>query len=266
YFGVHYFLALLYKLFHPSVKIFITLHGTDIHIFKYRKLLLGILGLYDYLICVSHFQSQMLKKSYGVDADLILCAGIDQRIFKPLEGVKKEIDFIFVGSFYKIKGVDIFIEALRQVDSKYKVCFVGRGDYDQEVLALKNNTQHDVLWVKSLTQIELVEYYNRSRFLVLPSRGDSFGLVVTESLFSGTPCIVSGDTGTKEQVVDGWNGFILEENQAGLLSKKMEIVHHLSGEEYTEMAQNALNSNKEYSLDFVCKQLNEAYLKMAGGL
>jgi glycosyltransferase involved in cell wall biosynthesis len=56
---------------------------------------------------------------------------------------------------------------------------------------------------------------------VLPSRNDSFGMVVPEALACGLPVLVSDMVGAKELVDPGRNGWIVPAGDAGALAERM---------------------------------------------
>src|SRR5699024_7772822 len=88
-------------------------------------------------------------------------------------------------------------------------CFVGSGPLEESILKLKESGFNVVL-MRNKTQNGLRKIYNQSQWFLFPSRNEPFGLVVTESIFCGTPVITSRNGGIKEQVVEGNNGFYLK--------------------------------------------------------
>ena len=56
----------------------------------------------------------------------------------------------------------------------------------------------------------LPAYYRAASVFVLPSRYEPFGLTTLEAMASGTAPIVSSVAGSKEIIVDGLNGFIVD--------------------------------------------------------
>lgn len=257
FFGYHLYLAKIYKKIYRNVKIVTTLHGSDIYSFK-DNFLKNLSKEIDYLIAVSNFQNNLLEKLVGLSADTILCAGIRKDIFNRHEQATKIYDFVFVGSFYAAKGIDIFINALKRITFRLNICFVGSGEFYGEINALSSYTNHNVDILANLAQYRLVEIYNKSRFLVLPSRDDSFGLVVTEALYCGVPAIVSNVSGPKEQIINHFNGFIIN-NSVEDLKQMLITTSKLPVRLYCQLANNALRSNKQYSLEHVCTRLNDIY-------
>ncbi|MEM1903069.1 MAG: glycosyltransferase family 4 protein [Pyrobaculum sp.] len=58
-------------------------------------------------------------------------------------------------------------------------------------------------------------------FFVLPSLEEGFGMVITEAMASGKPIIGSKVGGIPMQVVEGWNGFLVEPGDYRQLAEKI---------------------------------------------
>lgn len=254
-----YILAFLYKIIHPNTKIVVTFHGGDTLDRGFRqKILLLLPRKIDYVIAVSHDLAKLIKKRLNLRVDKILCAGVDRGTFYRLCGVRKEYDFLFVGSFYYIKGIDILLDAIKKFgDSSVNFCFAGCGPYHDQINALSGI--YNITIKSNQTHDQLRDLYNRARFLIVPSRQDSFGLVVTEALYCGIPAVVSNNGGLKDQVVDGLNGFILKDNTAEEISATIKLLLQMSNEGYEYLSVNAEKSNAEYSLQVVCDKLVKIY-------
>lgn len=257
FFGFHIYLSVLYKIFHPSCKILVTLHGSDTkninkHFFRLS------LKFIDKFIAVGNEQGKYIKKYIEDQRVKILSAGIDEKTFFQDKSINKVYDFIFVGSFYDIKGIDIFIETIKKLDRKdIKYYFVGSGKYQNDIEQLSN--KYDITIKNNQSQNEIRALLNQSRWLVLPSRGDSFGLVVSEAIFCGTPAIVSNIGGMKDQIKDGINGYILKENTPENLAQKIDEVMKIESSQYDTLKNNTISTNKKYSMSSVCNTLLNIY-------
>lgn len=62
-------------------------------------------------------------------------------------------------------------------------------------------------WLPAVLYEDMMKYYAASDFLVLPSEGDIWGLVVNEALSMGKPVVCTNRIGASELIRDGWNGF-----------------------------------------------------------
>jgi glycosyltransferase involved in cell wall biosynthesis len=98
----------------------------------------------------------------------------------------------------------------------------------------------------SKSQPELVNHYRDADCLVLPSRFDSFGMVVAEALACGLPVIVSDMVGAKSLVVEGENGWIVPVGDVEALARRMRwCVEHRPA--LAEMRINAARSAQRAS-------------------
>lgn len=127
--------------------------------------------------------------------------------------------FVFVGHIDERKGVDILGAAAQRLAADGK-------QFELSVIGKQNSELRidDVPGVKRLgwmAQDRLAEELRRYDALVLPSRHDSFGMVVAEAMASGLPAIVSDHVGAKEMVTPGKNGFIVPTGDAAALAAAM---------------------------------------------
>lgn len=247
----------LYKLIHPSSRFLVTIHGGDIHNFQfYGKSI--FLNKIDSIIVVSEHHKKLLYNKFEINADCVLSAGISKEVFynKCLE---RKIDFLFVGSFYKLKGIDLIINAIKSMDNKeIEFCFIGSGDYQKELEKLSKT--YNIKILNNLSQKELSIYYSQSKFLLLPSIHESFGLVITEAFYCGCSAIVSSGTGAQEQVIEGQNGLVFENGSEKSLQETINYAHQFSDKEFDLFSKKALESNNHHSLKVVCSELKKIYL------
>ncbi len=265
---VHYFgflapIALIYKFFHPYAKTFITFHGSDINkdmpekgiktaLFKFlsRK--------FNGIIAVGKGLEIPLKKKLDITPHQILCAGVNDDVFFKVHDSPKLYDFIVVGSFVQVKGLDIFRQAVKELNRPLtRICFVGHGPEEDIVNEISQYAIVDI--IHHVDQRELRTFYNQSKFLFFPSKNDAFGLVVTESIYCGTPAIVNSKGGAQDQVIHGMNGFIYEQHDPREMAELMKSVLDISDEKYKNLSSRCTSSNYQYSLSKVTSDMMKAY-------
>jgi L-malate glycosyltransferase len=264
---LHYFYPLIilvwfYKIIHPTTKLVVTFHGSDINtqvndknqaLFKYfaKKI--------DFNIPVGKIVAKNVKEKLNLPIGKILPVGIAKRTFYPMENVAKKYDFIFVGSFLPAKGVETLIETIKTLPKATSFCLVGKGAQYEEIF--KNlQTEGYAIEIKiDLSQEELRLLYNQSKYLFLPSKSEGFSSVTMEAMYCGVPVITSNIKQFKEQVVPGKNGFMLDTNNVANLSEKMLQLKDLDFVSYTKLVVGATNSLQHLSLNNVCKELLKIY-------
>lgn len=169
--------------------------------------------------------STLARDSYvaaGVPADRVhlLPLGFDPGIFTPVDdpGRSGPLRLAFVGRFTKVKGADVLAEAVEKLAAEavpYELRIAADASGDQEIRARLD--AHATLLGK-LPHAQLPDLYRWADALVLPSRFDSFGLVVLEALACGLPVIVSDRVGAKDFVEHGVNGRIVPSGDAEALA------------------------------------------------
>jgi glycosyltransferase involved in cell wall biosynthesis len=127
--------------------------------------------------------------------------GIDQDVFYPSD-IQKEPYLLYVGRVSKEKNIEDFL----QMDKKYSKVVVGDGP----LLPKYKEQYKDVKFVGYKYRTELADYYRSASFLVFPSKFDTFGLVLLESMACGTP-VLAVDCPTNRFLINETNGFLCKD-------------------------------------------------------
>jgi glycosyltransferase involved in cell wall biosynthesis len=187
-------------------------------------------------------------------------AGIDSRFFYMPDSrqVGKDFEFVFAGSFSHRKGLDLLLTALGDARlGDARIVFVGTGPMRNAVATLRNG--ESVTLLDHLTQNEMREVFWRSKFIVLPSRSEPFGLVVSEAMFCGIPAIVSDEPGLEMQVANGRNGFVFANGDVAALTDCLAKAVEMTDGEYRKFSDFAASSNKDFDILNVINALVEIY-------
>ena len=138
---------------------------------------------------------------------------------------EKSTVFVFAGKLIPGKRVRDFIRALqRAVNSGAAVegLVVGDGPLRAECETLVSSSELPVRFAGFLNQSEIVKAYIAADMLVLPSEGETWGLVVNEAMCCGRPCIVSDQVGCGPDLVQpGRTGSIFPLGDLDTLAKLM---------------------------------------------
>lgn len=121
---------------------------------------------------------------------------------------------LFVGRFDRQKGVDILLEALRELrDSTFAYLAGSPVLGDGASLNLPDNVR-TTGW---LSAADLTTYYETADVLVAPSRWEGFGLTAVEAMRAGLPVIATRVGGLAEVVEHGVTGLLVEPNSSAAL-------------------------------------------------
>jgi glycosyltransferase involved in cell wall biosynthesis len=174
----------------------------------------------------------------------------DKMTIKKKYNIENERVILYVGRFVISKGLDILFEALREIKTNYLLILVGDNEETFEKLPLITfDVNYKVMGFK--TKDELREVYDMSDFLVLPTRGDVWGLVINEAFARGLPVISTNKSGAAIELIENSsNGFIIESENFKQLKDKLRI---LLSENLTDISNHALNKIRMYTIEQMTK-------------
>jgi len=252
----------LYKIIHPKSKMIVTFHGMDVNMQvnnSNQRLLRLFARKIDYTIPVGQEVANNVSKKLGLPIGKILPVGVCKSTFYQEEGEEKTYDYIFVGSFFEVKGIDILYEVIKKTDPKIKFCIVGNGEKYEKLFKQLIEDKYNIELKVNLSHDQLRVLYNKSKFLILPSRSEGFATVIVEAMFCGTPVITSDIPQFREQVVENVNGFCFPLKEPEKLHEMLGNLMYITPSEYKRLSDGALASFKNLSLDNVCKELLKIY-------
>ena len=149
-------------------------------------------GLADRVVVPStHAEASFLARGFSESRLVKIPYGVELDVFSPDPVIVRDARLIiFVGAWSYQKGVDILTEAMQVLSRQgMRLCHIGSpGDAKKPDAAWFSTVGH-------VDQLKLREWYCRAALLVLPSRQDGFGLVLTQALACGCPIVGSRVTG-----------------------------------------------------------------------
>ena len=137
--------------------------------------------------------------------------------------------FLFVGRMMWYKGIRIILDALKtMMDSgrDFRMVFVGAGNDKEEICAYSSALGLDakVFFAPAIHDRNLIRaWYCRADLFLFPSSFDTNGLVVREAAACALPSVLVAGSCAAENVQDGVNGFLMEENAASMAAKLQRL-------------------------------------------
>jgi glycosyltransferase involved in cell wall biosynthesis len=217
------------------------------------------------VITISYYTKRRMEEEKINCNYKVIFLGVDKEIFKYDANIQKENTITFVGNLKKRKGLVFLLEAIAnnpKVSSIVKLVVIGYIDKDTTSFAdiskyiEKNNL--NVVFVGKVSIAKLVQYYQRAKINILPSRSDpfyfeGFGLVHVEANACGTYTIGTTNSGNEDAIIKE-NGYLVKYGDVEDLSK---IIYKLlfANEVYkinTSAILDWQDVTKQYSKIFQC--------------
>ena len=218
-------------------------------------------------IAVSEMAHDTLKNLYGTEA-VVIPNGIDyeklsmgrtsaasEHLDKPTIG--------FLGRFEEErKGLPLLLEALPIVIQSFpdlELIVAGPGDSERVMNKADASIASHVKFLGRLSDDEKVSFFHSLNAYIAPNTGgESFGIILAESMASGTPVIASDIHAFKAVLENGQHGILFESDNAQDLAKK--IIELLRAPvRIDEFAEKGLSAARAYDWNSVASAIMSVY-------
>ena len=156
----------------------------------------------------------------GIDLSRFQFTGRNLSIRKELGIPDEAFVFIFIGRLIRQKGVDILLEALRNISGAYLLLVGGgveRHTLEEQCLSL--GLRERIIFLGR--RLDAAELIKASDCFVLPSRYEGLPMVLVEALASGIAIVVTDFHSAREVIEDETNGLIVPRENPDALTKAM---------------------------------------------
>jgi len=206
----------------------------------------------DKVIAVSRYTKEKIIKNYNVSGSKIdvVYNAIYKNEFSSHVDCENHFNFmgkkivLFLGRLTLHKGPDYFLCAAKKVlERNNNVIFLiaGSGDMEHQIIeqASDMGIADKVLFTGFLRDAQLRKIYKMANLYVMPSVSEPFGITPLEAIASGTPVIVSKQSGVSEVLdhclkVDFWDVNEMTNKILAVLENQ-ELEECLSGNSYREI-------------------------------
>jgi D-inositol-3-phosphate glycosyltransferase len=192
-------------------------------------------------------EAEQLQELYDVPAERIQLVppGVVHAFFSPGDrrGAQRALGLhddgrpvlLFVGRIQPLKGVDVAISALAEVEHADAELLIVGGPSGPDgateaakarLLADELGVAHRIRWVDPQPHYRLASYYRAADVCVVPSRSESFGLVALEAAACGVPVVAAAVGGLRTLVEHGRTGFLVEDRDPARFAEHIDRVLH----------------------------------------
>ncbi len=159
------------------------------------------------LVTPSEWLADMVRQSYlGSYPVHVIPNGVDLSVFKPTQSdfrkkyacQDKKIVLGVCFSWGYSKGLDVFAELAKRLDSSYQIVLVGTNDRIDAELPDNILSVH-----RTENRSELAGLYTTADVFINPTREETLGLVNLEAIACGTPVLTFAAGGSPETIPEG---------------------------------------------------------------
>jgi glycosyltransferase involved in cell wall biosynthesis len=169
-----------------------------------------------------------------------------------------KLNFFFIGRHDRQKGLDILLDAFRQLPADRFELYIAGGrvlDKGESNAPPHSANVHYLGWIDA---DRVDAYYRLFDALIVPSRWEGFGLVVLEAMRNRRAVIASDRGALPEIVLDGITGRIFSTDIPGSLPRC------LSGTTRVELTAMGERGYQRFCADFTSKRMNREILAFYG--
>jgi glycosyltransferase involved in cell wall biosynthesis len=141
---------------------------------------------------------------------------------------------LFVGRMMTYKGLPLILDALkllRDAGQDFRMVFIGKGP-DKEKMEEKARglgLEQKCIFVGPIYDRDQLRAWNtRADLFLFPSTFDTNGLVVREAAACGLACVLIQGSCAAEGIIDGRNGFLIDESAEAMAALLKEVCPDLS--------------------------------------
>src|SRR5262245_22914715 len=222
-------------------------------------------GRYRRIVAISERVREQLKQFYGVPDEKIVTIpnGINLSRFSPDKvkaraevrrslGIDENIPLVlFVGSQFRLNGLEFAIRALSEMKTQARLLVVGNDSANSfRNLAAELGVADRVHFAGA--RKDLPDIYPAADAFVFPSLYETFALVCLEAMASGLPVLASRVGGIEDYLRDGVNGLFIRREAKDIAQKLDRVL--TDPELQTRFAEQGLKTAANYSWEKIAQQ------------
>lgn len=270
--------SLLFKIFHPRVKVVINWfenYPLEEHMESpkekmfYRMFAIPLLMKADFMVFLmpslqEHFATKFFSKCPQDRMKTIMGWAAEKFKANRIETDKKVI--LFVGRLTESKGPFVLLRAFAKIKDRTdaNLVFVGypyeKEKAEQIIAELKLNDRATILG--SVTDEQLIEWYNKSYIVSVPTlaKGGGFVNALMESMACGVPIVTTNTIGISDMLGDA--GLMANVGDVDdLAGKLLQILD--DPEFYEKLRSNAIRRSEQFRIGIQMQKYKEIYEKLA---
>lgn len=243
------------------------LYNNGLHNFYMKYISRYILNFFNFHQTLNIQDKLFLENKWRIKNVYFIPGGV--RIEKFLRVKKRPHDklvFISIARYELQKGIDLLIKAIEKFNQTFKnnkAVFRIVGDGSLKLLVKSYVKIHKNIMDSGYADYEsLPKIYSESDIYLLPSREETFGLVLVEAWSCGIPVLATKTEGPKDMLQPEINGWFIEKTTINGIYKSISTIynkylnHNLNLNQYIKSCR---NTGKKFSIDSTAEKMKTLF-------
>lgn len=211
----------------------ITSHGSDVPNYNPDRFQLShkllfplwkkIVKSSEYVISPSNSLKNLILSNININKKIkVIPYGFEYTNFNSREKQKK---ILLSSRLLERKGIQYFLEAIKDLDLDYEINILGDGPYKKKLIQKAKGVKSRVIfrgWLDNTSE-EYKRLFEESSIFVFPSSQESFGVVLLEAM-SARCVIITSNAGSCPEVVGDAAVFINPKDPDDIKTKLLEVI------------------------------------------
>jgi len=276
--GTHYPYSLIVGMVKNDYSTVLTVHGIMGIEYKFNRQLNFLGGLVSFflekyafskirniIVCSPPMKEILENKTEAMIS--IIPNGIECSEIKNVVPLKlTQPSILFVGLLERIKGPDILIRSIPILKKKYpniRLYMAGKGSQETilKELSRELDIEDNVKFLGYISGEKKYSYYTSADICAVPSRYESFGIVILESMACGTPVIASNVGNIPYLINNDEIGLKCKLGDVDDLAEKIIYLFQDTNLR-NEMSLKTMQEAKKYSWDKIASKTIDLYKKL----
>lgn len=172
-----------------------------------------------------------------------------KQIIRDELGIKEKQVVLSVGRTIPCKGFDLLLKSKVGIPEKVGMYIVGGIATPEYSDIIQANSLRNIHFVDHCNYTMLKKFYHAADIFVLPTRGDTWGLVINEAMASGLPVVTTERCVAGTQLIeDGLNGYLIPVEDSVTLRERIIALLNDSQKRY-DMGKKNLEKIRPYYIE-----------------
>ena len=253
-----------------GIPFIITCHGSDVpghnpdRFIVLHKIIKPLWNFFSeraaLIIAPSEFLRQKILRADRLLRVEVIPNGADIARFVTTDKTKS---VLLCSRMLKFKGIQYFIEAVRDLEVDWEFNVIGDGPYLPELKILAENSKTPIRfwgWLDKNSK-EYVELFSKSSVFVFSSKAENFPTVLLEALSAGM-AIITSDVGGCPEVVGDAGLYVRPTDTAGIRSSLLSLINNEKLR--FNLRTRSLERAKKYAWNLIAQRYTEVYGRVIG--